>query len=172
MRIRFLTLIPIAALVAALSVASVVSPAQAKRWATLAPDPLASESSFVAMCARPADSLTALQLAWVAAQRDWRLQRSSEARAGGMGSSITAPWSPHIRRRNDARFARLASQPYEALTDSERVWLMAESSAQIAMREAGVGQGNRGGGALVVGLLIGVVGGVLMLGHAIDQAFP
>lgn len=93
-------------------------------------------------------------------------------RGGCRSDALVHHRSPHVARRTDARFASLASQPYEALADSERVWLVAESAAQVAMREAGVGQGNRGGGALVVGLLVGVVGGALLIGYAFSQAFP
>ena len=163
--------ITLAALLAALAVVALAGSAEARSWAKWAPDPLGSDSSYGALSARPADSLTALQLAWVAAQKDWRLQRSSEVGDARTRSSITSPWSAHVARRTDERFARLASQPYESLADSERVWLVAESAAQIAVREAGMGQGNRGGGALVVGLLVGVVGGALAIGYAFSQAF-
>jgi hypothetical protein len=147
-----------AALGAAIAVALLAGVAHAKPWAKWAPAPLASDSTYAALLARPADSLSASRLLWLAVQRDWRAQRDEEANPTPSDRhSITSPPArsahPHIARRTDARFAALASRPYPALADSELAWLISENAAQIAKREAPSANGV--GAGIFFGLLAG-----------------
>jgi hypothetical protein len=164
-----------AALGAVVTVAWFTGVAQAKPWAKLAPAPLASDSSYAAMSARRADSLSASELTWLWVQRDWRAQRELETRPwearaiSSVGVYAGAPGAPHPARREDARFARLASQPYEALTDSERAWLVEENAAQrVAREDQG---GASAGGWVALGLLAGFVGGILAFGYMLGSIF-
>ena len=113
-------------------VALLTGVAHAGLWRKWAPDPLASDSTYRAMLARPADSLSAAESSWIAVQRDWRAQRDAEAPS----SSISVQHRPHPVRPGDERFAALASRPYAALADSERAWLVAENAAQRIARES------------------------------------
>lgn len=110
----------------------VASVAHAKQWSKWAPDPLASDSAYKVLSARPLDSLSVAESSWVAVQRDWRAQRQAETPS----SSIKVKHSPHPARRGDERFAALASQPYSALADTDRAWLVAENEAQRTARES------------------------------------
>jgi hypothetical protein len=147
-----------AVLGAAVAVALLAGVAHAKPWAKWAPEPLASDSTYAALTARPADSLSASRLLWLAVQRDWRAQRYEEARPTpsdrhSITSSPARSAHMHIVRRTDARFAALASRPYAALADSELAWLVTENAAQIAKREAPSANGV--GAGIFFGLLAG-----------------
>jgi hypothetical protein len=142
-----------AALGAAATVALLTGVADAKPWAKWAPAPLASDSTYAAMLARPADSLTASQLMWLAVQRDWRAQRDEEAQSAAAYTEF-GRW--HRARRTDARFAALVSRPYAALADSERAWLVAESAAQRADR--GSQPGAKSSAVVGIVLLAGLAG--------------
>jgi len=163
------------ALGAAVAVASHADIAHAKSWAKWAPAPLASDSTYTALSARPADSLSASQFTWLAVQRDWRAQRDEEARPSAAPFSLTSPVTesrhPHRARRGDARFAALASRPYAALADSERTWLVAESAAQLADREEHSGtEPGTTFGFVILGALVGFLGGGLVFARALDHA--
>ncbi len=154
---------------AALPLFSLLTPiAHAKPWAKLAPAPLASDSSFLALSARPSDSLTASQLLWVAVQRDWRAQRDEEAlavRTRGDSGGV------HEARSSDKRFAALASRPYAQLTDTEREWLVAENQMQRTRREEP--DGSSAVGLLLLGGIAGAVVAVLLIAHAVGNIkFP
>ncbi len=113
----------------ALALALLAPPAHAKSWAKWAPSPLASDSSYAALAARPADSLDTRAFAWVQVQREWRAQRDAEV--GDAGSGITGfERVEHRPRSSDGRFAALAARPYAELTDVEVSWLALESAAQ------------------------------------------
>lgn len=149
------------------------APVEAKRWSKWAPDPLGSEESYLRLSSRPSDSLTASQLGWVAVQRDWREQRHQEDLSDAShAASITETWSAHTPRRSDRQFARLASLPYERLTDRQRAWLVAEHQAQVAMRE-GLADGGPGSeaGLLILIALGGLVAGALLMGNMIGGAW-
>jgi hypothetical protein len=120
--------------------------AHAKTWKKLAPDPLASDSSYAALLAQPSDSLTASQLSWLAVQRDWRAQRKEETEPSP--ASITESRNVHHSRPGDKRFAALAAQPYAALPDTDRAWLVAENAAQRVVRE------NSSDGSGAMGLFV------------------
>ena len=109
--------------------------AQAKPWAKWAPSPLASDSAYEALAARPPDSLSTSEFAWVELQRDWRGQRNAEIN-GGASSSITEFALAHHPRPGDRRFAELASRPYASLTNPEFAWLVAESGVQQAREDS------------------------------------
>lgn len=66
--------------VAATSIASAALAKPCPTWATLAPDPLASDSSYATFSAIPEDSLSTGEFSWLAMQRDWRRQRRDETR--------------------------------------------------------------------------------------------
>jgi hypothetical protein len=108
-------------------------PAHAKPWAKWAPAPLDSDSDYVAMSARAADSLRTGEFAWFGVQRNWRAQRDAEASGASKASSITdAPGVGHRVRSSDKRFATLASRPYGSLRNEEFAWLVSENAAQRA----------------------------------------
>ena len=138
----------------------------ARSWAEWGPDSLASDDSFLMLSARPSDSLTASQLMWVAVQRDWRKQRDEEALAkrtqGNSGRF-------HSSRRTDERFAALASRPYEALTDDERAWLVAENQLQRAGREES--NGSHVVGVVLIGAAVAAGVAILVVGSAFNQIF-
>jgi len=134
--------------------------AQAKPWQKWAPAPLASDSCFTAMQARPLDSLSVMQYKWLEVQRDWRTDREAEGRKRVWPDELYE----HRARRTDKRFAELASLPYEALADSEETWLVAENAAQREMRNA------PGGTAVASGILGGVLIGTLVAGMLIVYA--
>ncbi len=162
--------------VAVMALVSLAGVAGAKPWDKLAPAPLGSDSSYAALSARPADSLSASQLTWLWVQRDWRAQRELETRPleartiSSVGIYAGAPGAPHPPRRADARFARLASLPYEALTDGERAWLVEENAAQRAARE-NEGDGSAVAGGVALGLLAGFVGGIVAFGYMLSSIF-
>lgn len=172
---RWWTAMRWAALGAAVTVAWFAGVAQAKPWAKLAPAPLGSDSSYTAMSARPADSLSASELTWLWVQRDWRAQRELETRPlearsiSSVGIYDGTPGAPHPPRREDARFARLASLPYEALTDGERAWLVEENAAQRVAREDEGGSGAVGWVGL--GLVAGFIGGLAAFAYMLGQIF-
>jgi hypothetical protein len=147
-----------------LALALIAGGALAKPWKQLAPSPLASDSSYAAFLAQPSDSLTAAQLSWLAVQRDWRVQREAEHTWSSSRSITDSRHGPeHRARRSDARFAALASQPYVALPDSDRAWLVAESAAQLASRESL--ERSQVFGLVTFGVLVGVlIGAVLWSG--------
>jgi len=153
--------------------------AHAKSWLKLAPPPLASDSSFAALSAMPADSLDASVREWLVVQRNWRAQRAWDDAPAPTGISEfpgpagTAPVLRirHLSRHSDARFAELASRPYAALADSDRAWLSRESERQrdalVTHLEA---RSGNGGVYLLAGLLLGAVGGGLALVSALGHA--
>ncbi len=140
----------------AIGLALVAGTAHAEDWETWAPAPLASDSSYAALQARPADSLGAGQVQWLGVQRDWRMQRDMEAKYSG-DSQLSREWH-HRARRTDERFAALASKPYGALTDSERAWLVEESAAQRAYQLT-----PRAGLNPLGVLMVGFVGAIVAL---------
>ena len=152
----------IVALSVAVALTLITGTAQAERWAILAPAPLASDSSYAALQARPADSLSGSEAQWLAVQRDWRVQRDMEERWPG-GSQLRREWL-HRERRNDTRFATLASLPYAALTDSERAWLVAESAAQRS-DQLTPRVGVNPLGLLLTGVVVGLVALAVGLRH-------
>ncbi len=150
------------AVATAIGLALLAGTALAENWETWAPAPLASDSSYAALKARPADSLSAGQIQWLAVQRDWRVQRDSEAKWSG-DTQLSREWH-HRARRTDERFAALASKPYEALTDSERAWLVEESAAQRS------DQLTPRVGVNPLGLvLLGFVGAIVALAAALNN---
>lgn len=154
-----------AAFGASLAVALFAGVVDAKPWRMWAPGSLASDSTYAAFLARPSDSLTAAQLTWLAVQRNWRAQRDAETESSSP-MSITETGHPHVTRRTDARFAALVSQPYEALTDTDRAWLVAENTAQ---QVALASQGRSGGvmGGMILGALVGALAGMSAIAYAI-----
>ena len=152
---------------ATLALVLVSGVAQAKPWARWAPNPLASDSSFAAFSARPADSLNAGERAWLEVQHDWREQRSLEAQTPG---SITSTWRTHPSRRTDTRFAALASRPYTGLSDSERAWLIGENAAQRAAREATLDAGaSHVLGTVVLASILGAVAGYFIIAYGVTH---
>ena len=103
---------------AVVALSLIAGAAQAKPWAKWAPSPLASDSAYAALSARPADSLSTDELGWVEVQRDWRAARKLETEPDSR--SLSSPAGTHSERPNDGRFAALASRPYASLTTSER----------------------------------------------------
>jgi hypothetical protein len=159
----------LAFVVASLGAAGV---AHAKPWAQWAPAPLASDSAFAALQARPPEALTAAEASWLSVQRYWRAQRADED-AGSMPSSITSPTTAsghgHHARRGDERFAALASRPFGSLEDRDLAWLVAENAAQRDAREsASVASGRT---AIGLGLLAGVAGLIAGAWLAVDAIF-
>jgi hypothetical protein len=155
---------------ASIAVALLSDAAQAKPWKELAPSPLASDSTYAAFLAQPSDSLTAAQLSWLAVQRDWRLQREVE-HTWSSSSSITVSrhGSEHYERRTDVRFAALASQPYAALPDTDRAWLVAENAAQRVARESP----ERSGELLAVAIVAAIGGAIaatLLLAYGFNHS--
>lgn len=147
-----------------------VPAAHAKAWSKWAPAPLASDSSYRALSARPMDSLTVGQYVWLGVQRDWRAQRDAEARSTDrVISEVEARL--HRPRRGDGRFAELASRPYEALADSERAWLAVENEAQRADRAA-TGSSGAAGLAVFVGVLAVVVAFGWGAAYGVTHLFP
>src|SRR5204863_181411 len=72
--------------------------AHAKTWRQWVPGPMASDSSYAAFLAQPSDSLTAVQLMWLAVQRDWRTERDLESDSPSK-PSITETGRPrHVAR--------------------------------------------------------------------------
>ena len=163
-RIRVMAAV-LGASVAVVLLAGVV---HAKRWKEWAPGPLASDSTYAMFLARPSDSLSAAQLSWLAVQRDWRAQRDSEIESSS-SMSITETGHPHLTRRTDERFAALVSQPYEALADTDRAWLVAENTAHQVARASQGGASGVIGGALV-GALVGFLAGAALLAYAISHS--
>jgi hypothetical protein len=144
------------ALGTALTLAWLTRVGHAKPWKQWAPDPLASDSAYAALSAIPSDSLSASQLSWLAVQRDWRAQRAAEA-AGSSPTSITSTTGPvHSVRPNDKRFAALAAQPYAALADTDRAWLVAENAAQQVGRDSH----SSGYGFLVLVAVVAVIAAI------------
>ncbi|HVP15523.1 MAG TPA: hypothetical protein VMS88_08255 [Terriglobales bacterium] len=139
---------------------------RARSWAEWGPAPLPSDTSFLALSARPSDSLTASQLMWVAVQRDWRKQRDEEALAKRtLGNSGRF----HSSRRTDERFAALASRPYEALSDDEKAWLVAENQLQRAGREES--DGSNVVGVVLIGAAVAAGVAILVVANAFNHMF-
>ena len=136
---------------AAVMIALVAGVAHAKSWRKWAPDPLASDSAYATLSARPLDSLSVAESSWLVVQRDWRAQREAEAPSSSL--SKTKP-REHPKRAGDERFAALASRPYPALADSELTWLVAENEAQRRARES---QGGVQSGAVTGIVLVAVL---------------
>ncbi|HTR96690.1 MAG TPA: hypothetical protein VMH61_02215 [Candidatus Acidoferrales bacterium] len=114
-----------------------------KPWANWAPAPLASDSSYAALAARPRDSLDVGQLEWVQVQEQWRAARAKEA---GESSRVFGGLQyPHQARPTDRRFAELASRPYAELSERELSWLVLESANQR--------QGANGGATVALGVI-------------------
>jgi hypothetical protein len=147
-----------ASVVAACVLLAGTDPAGARAWRQWAPDPLASDSSYLALTARTPDSLSSSERAWVGVQRQWREQRADEA-AGTMGSSLTSgARAEHHAHASDERFAVLASRPFAALTDVELSWLVSESAVQRqeAHQSARNGFALLGAFLLTLGVIVGV----------------
>ena len=128
--------------------------AEATPWRVLAPNPLASDSSYAVLSAQPSDSLTTHEISWLLIQRNWRAQRAEELRGGTSG--ISESWSPHHARFTDEHFAQLASLPFSALSESDLAWLVTESQAQRA--QAPTPAANSGSEVMGVVLVAAVVG--------------
>jgi hypothetical protein len=143
--------------------------AHAKPWAKWAPSPLASDSAYAALSALPQDSLGTAEFAWVEVQRDWRAQRLGESENGMHG--IASSGVEHSARPADGRFARLASQPFSALGESERAWLITENAAQRAARG---GSGSYLAGGILLGAVVGGLAALVGLAYAIGHTtwFP
>lgn len=157
---------------AAVALALLAGVVQAKTWKQWAPDPLASDSTYAKFLARPSDSLTAAQLSWLAVQRDWRAQRDAEVEPWSPTSiTTTGRGGPHPGRHTDARFAALASQPYEALADTDRAWLVAENTAQQVARESQ--RGSRGVGiGLILLALVAVASLGIAYAYGMSHSYP
>lgn len=158
----------------ALTLASIAGVAQAKpwtTWATLAPGPLASDSSYAAFSALPEDSLSTGEFSWLGVQRDWRRQRRSEARgeAPGLASTVTGVGNPHRDRASDKRFAKLASRPYAALSESDRAWLIVENAAHN--EASGISTGGKVVGAVLIAGILGAALAVAAVGYALGHAW-
>lgn len=158
------------ALAASVAVALLAGVVHAKPWKQWAPGSLASDSTYAMFLARPSDSLSAAQLSWLAVQRDWRAQRDAERESYSPTSiTDTGQGHPHPVRRSDARFAALVSQPYEALTDMDRAWLVSENTAQQVAR--GSQRDASGvGGIVILAALVGALAATLLFAHAISQS--
>lgn len=143
----------------------------AKPWSKWARSPLASDRTYAAMAARPADSLSAHELQWLTVQRDWRAQREQEAHGT---SGISESWYPHHPRDADERFAELAARPFTALADSERAWLVAESAAQHGERSSEPPHsGSNLLGVVFVSALVGAITAIVIIGAALNSIhFP
>src|SRR5580765_1749849 len=162
-----------AAMGAAVALALLAGGVQAKSWKQWAPDPLASDSTYARFLARPADSLTAAQLSWLAVQRDWRAQREAEAEPWSPTSiTSTGRGGPHPGRHTDARFAALASQPYEALSDTDRAWLVAENTAQQVARESQRESMGVAGGLILLALGVAAAVGVAYAYGISHSSYP
>jgi hypothetical protein len=160
----------LAALGVAVGLGLLACVAHAKTWRKWAPGPLASDSSYAAFLAQPSDSLTAVQLMWLAVQRDWRTERDLESDSPST-LSITETGRPrHVARRTDARFAALVAQPYGALSEAELAWLVAENTAQQVARQSQSSASNAGGVAFVA-LVVGVLAGISLIGYGLSHAF-
>ena len=153
------------ALGVAIAVVLLAGVAQAKPWAEWAPSPLASDSSYAAFSALPEDSLDTDEFSWFTVQRDWRAQRSKEARdkVPQSGTTITEVVSTHRKRSTDKRFALLASRPYASLTDSERAWLLVENAAHNA--DAGSSTTGQIVGAVLIAGIAGAALAILAIGY-------
>jgi hypothetical protein len=161
-----------AALGATVALALFAGVVHAKPWKKWAPDPLASDSTYAKFLARPSDSLTAAQLSWLAVQRDWRAQRDAEAEPWSPTSiTSTGHGGPHPARHTDARFAALASQPYEALADTDRAWLVAENTAQQVARESQRGSSGVVGGLILLALVAAAAVGVAYA-YGMSHSYP
>ncbi len=145
------------------------SEASATPWRVMAPDPLASDSSYAALSARPADSLSAGELSWLLVQRDWRKQRSDEQRGGGSG--ITDASIAHRPRGTDRQFAQLASLPFHALSGSDLTWLVAESQAQRSSGPTTAETGSNVVGVVLVAAVVGVLAAYLTVGSIFNGIF-
>jgi hypothetical protein len=157
---------------AAVALALLAGVVQAKSWKQWAPDPLASDSTYARFLARPSDSLTAAQLTWLAVQRDWRAQREAETEPWSPTSiTSTGRGGPHPARHADARFAALASQPYEALADTDRAWLVAENTAQQVARESQRRSEGVAGGLILFALVM-VAGMGLAIAYGMSHSYP
>jgi hypothetical protein len=77
-------------------------------------------------------------------------------------TSITEGGYTHHARSGDKRFAALAAQPYAALADTDRAWLVSEHAAQTAARESQSG----GSGSFGILALILVVAGIAAIAAA------
>jgi hypothetical protein len=164
--------VKLAALGAAVALGVMAGTAQAKPWAKWAPSPLASDSGFAAMSARPADSLGTGEFAWLTVQRDWREQRAAESPTGRATSATWGKEPPrwHRARSTDGRFAALASRPYASLANEEFAWLVSESAAQREDRERMSAGGH---GATVAALVVaaGLAGLYFGMKAAVDGIF-
>jgi hypothetical protein len=159
----------VTALGTALALVFLTGVGHAKPWKKWAPDPLASDSAYAVLSAIPSDSLTASQLSWLAVQRDWRAQRAAEA-AGTSPTSITSTPGPvHSVRPNDKRFAALAAQPYAALADTDRAWLVAENAAQ---QVAGSTHTNSMGGLLIFVAVVAGLAAIAAVASTASWSFP
>ena len=143
--------------------------ADAKPWRKWAPGPLASDSSYAALLARPSDSLTAGQLTWLAVQRDWRTQRDAESTTSS-SASITETGRPHLARRSDKRFTALVARPYAALADTDRAWLVAENAAQQVARES-QGGSSSAIGVLLMAAIVGVLAAAVVAAYVISHTY-
>jgi hypothetical protein len=152
--------------VALVLLVSLAGSALARPWTTLAPSPLASDSSYAALSALPADSLDTNQFGWVAMQKDWRRQRAAEDVGPNRGIASEGP--EHAPRAGDARFAKLASKPYAELTDSERTWLIVENAAQRSDRADPPGHT---GVVVLVSAVLGATVALAILGVMLHNTF-
>ncbi len=158
------------ACIAAAAMTCLAGAAEAKPWAKWAPAPLASDSAYAALSARPADSLSVSELAWVTLQRDWRAQRDAEARGVSQASLSSDAILVHHPRRTDPQFAGLMSRPYASLSVDERTWLLLEGAAQRADRQRSSGATAAVGFATlaaIVGVVAGMALGIAAFAHAL-----
>jgi len=107
---------------------------------------------------------------WLAVQRDWRTERDLESDSPST-LSITETGRPrHVARRTDARFAALVAQPYGALSEAERAWLVAENTAQQVARQS-QSSASTAGGVAFVAVVVGVLAGISLIGYGLSHAF-
>ncbi len=116
-------LAPAGRLAVVLALGVLAGPAGAAPWARFVTRPMASDTTFSALAARPLESLEPSERTWFMAQASWRVEIEEEAAASPRGAR---PWR-HDERRTDARLAsRLARDPRE-LGDSDLAWIEAEA---------------------------------------------
>jgi len=141
------------------------SVAHAKTWAKWAPAPLASDSAYAALAVKPADSLTAGQLAWLGVQREWRRERDEEAMFST--SRDVDAGRLHGVRKSDERFAALAAQPYASLTAGDLAWLISDSAARRQDRH----DSGRTAAAVIIAVSLGALVTLVLIGAAFGEAF-
>ncbi len=154
--------------VVAVALALFAPEANAKPWAKWAPSPLASDADVAAFAAKPADSLTAGQLAWLGVQQAWREERDEEAAIGTSRDSDAGRL--HVVRRTDERFASLAAQPYASLSAGDLAWLVSDL-ADRRLDRARSNDDGRAVGGVIVAVAIGAVVTVAILGAALGDLF-